>query len=121
MTRYAQTKEIRHAMTQQKNNSMRNKLIALLVLLIASLSVKAQVAKSFKGTFALTNATIETVTNGTIENGTLVIQDGKIAALGTNVNIPAGAERKSFMRHIRIGIGGEKFTGTWPTNPKHSL
>jgi imidazolonepropionase-like amidohydrolase len=71
---------------------MRNKLIALLVLLVASLSVKAQVAKSMKGTFALTNATIETVTNGTVENGTLVIQNGKITALGTNVTIPAGAE-----------------------------
>lgn len=71
---------------------MRNKIMVLLVCLIASLSVKAQVAKAIKGTYALTNATIVTVTNGTVENGTLVIQDGKIAALGTNVNIPAGAE-----------------------------
>ena len=71
---------------------MRNKIIALLVLLTATLSLQAQVDKATKGTFALTNATIETVTNGTIESGTLVIADGKIAALGTNVNIPAGAK-----------------------------
>lgn len=71
---------------------MRNKLIALLVLFAASLSLQAQVDKASKGTFALTNATIETVTKGTIENGTLVIADGKITALGTDVTIPAGAK-----------------------------
>lgn len=71
---------------------MRNNIIALLVLFTASLSLQAQVDKASKGTFALTNAKIETVTNGTIEKGTLVIADGKIAALGTEVRIPAGAK-----------------------------
>ncbi len=70
---------------------MRNKIIIILLALAVSFSTKAQVGKSSKGTFALTNATIETVTRGTIENGTLVISDGKIAALGANVNVPAGA------------------------------
>lgn len=51
-----------------------------------------QVSKAEKGTFALTNATIVTVTNGTIENGTVVIQDGKITALGSDVDVPADAE-----------------------------
>ena len=51
----------------------------------------AQVAKSSKGTFVLTNAKIVTVTNGTIDNGTLVIQDGKITALGASVDIPSEA------------------------------
>jgi len=41
---------------------------------------------------ALRGATILTVTKGTIPNGTIVLRDGKIAALGANVNIPAGAE-----------------------------
>ena len=45
-----------------------------------------------KGTVALTNARIVTVTNGTIENGTLVIQDGEIVALGATVDVPADAE-----------------------------
>lgn len=54
--------------------------------------VFGQNAKADYGTFALTNAKIVTVTNGTIENGTLVIQDGKILALGTNVNVPSGAK-----------------------------
>jgi imidazolonepropionase-like amidohydrolase len=41
---------------------------------------------------AIRNATLVTVTRGTIANGTIVLRDGKIAALGTNVQIPAGAE-----------------------------
>lgn len=45
------------------------------------------------GTFAITNARIVTVSGATVENGTLLIQNGKIAAVGTNVSIPAGAER----------------------------
>lgn len=44
------------------------------------------------GAFALTKATIVTVTNGTIENGTIVINDGKITALGANVSVPSGAK-----------------------------
>jgi imidazolonepropionase-like amidohydrolase len=45
------------------------------------------------GTFAITNARIVTVSGATIENGTVVIQNGKIAAVGAGVTIPANAER----------------------------
>ena len=45
------------------------------------------------GTFAITNARIVTVSGAVIESGTLLIQNGKIAAVGTNVSIPSGAER----------------------------
>jgi imidazolonepropionase-like amidohydrolase len=41
---------------------------------------------------ALRGATVLTVTNGTIPNGTVVLRDGKIAAVGASVNVPAGAE-----------------------------
>jgi len=41
---------------------------------------------------AITNATVLTITNGTIENGTVVIQNGIITAVGANVEIPAGIE-----------------------------
>ncbi len=47
--------------------------------------------KAKRGTFALTNARIETVTNGVIENGTLVIRNDVIVALGTDVEIPEDA------------------------------
>ncbi len=45
------------------------------------------------GTFAITNARIVTVSGTTIENGTVVISNGKISAVGANAAIPAGAER----------------------------
>ncbi len=45
------------------------------------------------GTFAIVGARIVTVSGATIENGTVVIQNGKIAAVGANVAVPAGAEK----------------------------
>lgn len=44
------------------------------------------------GTFAITNARIVTVSGAVIEKGTVVIQDGKIAAVGASVNVPRNAE-----------------------------
>jgi imidazolonepropionase-like amidohydrolase len=41
---------------------------------------------------ALKGGTILTITNGTIENGTIVIQKGKIAAIGKDIDIPAGIQ-----------------------------
>jgi imidazolonepropionase-like amidohydrolase len=45
------------------------------------------------GTFAIVGARVYTVSGAVIENGTVVIQNGKIAGVGANVSIPAGAER----------------------------
>ena len=45
-----------------------------------------------RGTFAIRNARIVTVSGPDIENGTVVIRDGKIAAVGANVSVPAGAQ-----------------------------
>jgi imidazolonepropionase-like amidohydrolase len=42
-------------------------------------------------TYAITNARIVPITGPVIERGTVVIRDGKIAAVGRNVSIPAGA------------------------------
>ena len=47
--------------------------------------------KAKRGTFALVNARIETVTQGVIENGTLIIENDVIVAMGTDVRIPEGA------------------------------
>jgi len=45
-----------------------------------------------RGTYAIRNAHIVTVSGAEIENGTIVIRDGKIAAVGTNVEVPSGAQ-----------------------------
>jgi imidazolonepropionase-like amidohydrolase len=41
---------------------------------------------------AIKGGTILTITKGTIQNGTIVLRDGKIAAVGANVSIPPGAD-----------------------------
>ena len=51
-----------------------------------------QVEKSTYGTFALTNATVETVTKGRLENATIILRNGIIEAVGPNVSIPADAQ-----------------------------
>jgi hypothetical protein len=66
--------------------------IAALILGVFVLKLEAQSPKGKYGTFALTNATIETVTKGRVENGTVVISDGKITAVGAGVPVPQGAE-----------------------------
>jgi imidazolonepropionase-like amidohydrolase len=49
-------------------------------------------AQSPSCTYALTHAKIFTLAGAPIEDGTLVIRDGKIAAVGASVEIPAGAQ-----------------------------
>ena len=41
---------------------------------------------------AITNATIMTASHGTIQRGTILIRDGRIAAVGENVQVPADAQ-----------------------------
>jgi imidazolonepropionase-like amidohydrolase len=70
-----------------------NLILILLIFVQSIIYVQAQqVEKSTFGVFALTNATIETVTKGRLENATVVIRNGKIEAVGTNVTIPADAQ-----------------------------
>ena len=65
--------------------------IAFSLLPVAAARLGGQ-AQPRPGVVALRGATILTVTRGTIANGTIVLRDGKIAAVGPNVTVPAGAE-----------------------------
>jgi imidazolonepropionase-like amidohydrolase len=65
--------------------------IAFAILPLTVARVRGQ-AQPRSGVVALKGATLVTVTRGTIPNGTIVLRDGKIAALGANIDIPAGAE-----------------------------
>jgi imidazolonepropionase-like amidohydrolase len=60
-----------------------------LFLLVVSLLVTAS---GMAQDMALKGGTILTITNGTIENGTVLIQNGTIRAVGKNVSIPKGVE-----------------------------
>jgi imidazolonepropionase-like amidohydrolase len=55
--------------------------------------VSPAAANGFKtaGVTVIQNGTILTITHGTIEKGSILIRDGKIAAVGTNVSVPQGA------------------------------
>jgi imidazolonepropionase-like amidohydrolase len=66
-------------------------LFSAIAIALAGL-VSAQMPKGTYGSFALTHATIETVTKGTIAGGTVLIADGRITAVGANVAVPAGAQ-----------------------------
>ncbi len=65
--------------------------LSLLLLSMALTGYSQQVSKPSQGTYALTNATIETVTKGTVK-GTLVVENGNISAIGPNVAIPPDAK-----------------------------
>ena len=75
-------------------------VLSVIVALAGSMSVGQQPGNPTtqsgvmpaRGTFAIRNARIVTVSGAEIEKGTVVIRDGKIAAVGTNVDVPANAQ-----------------------------
>ncbi|MCA6075354.1 amidohydrolase family protein [Fulvivirga sedimenti] len=67
--------------------------IMIMGMLFVAATAMAQSAPGETGVYALTNATVETVANGTLKNATVIIRDGKIAAVGADVTVPADAER----------------------------
>ena len=54
-------------------------------------NIRAVSAQTSQDIYAIRNARIVTVTGPVIENGTVVISNGKIAAVGSNVTVPSGA------------------------------
>lgn len=68
------------------------KIIYLILFVCAGIAALAQSPKGKYGTFVLTNATIETVTRGTISNGTVIVSNGKITYVGAATAAPQGAE-----------------------------
>ena len=79
---------------------MRRRIVSLATLALAAAfllpgttRVDGQAQSRGPRVIALKGGTVLTVTRGTIQNGTVVIRDGKIAAVGgPNINVPAGAE-----------------------------
>ena len=76
-------------------------VVTLLALVVFSIPVSAQQPGNPttqsgvtppRGLFAITNARIVTVSGPEIENGTIIIRNGQIEAVGSSVTIPAGAQ-----------------------------
>ena len=68
-------------------------VVSLSVAAIAQSDGSQQNKTGRPGTFAIVNARIVPVSGPAIESGTVVIRDGKIAAVGAGVSVPSGAER----------------------------
>jgi imidazolonepropionase-like amidohydrolase len=69
-------------------------LVILAALIVAPQAVQAQPRPTRPDAiklYAIQNATIVTVSGQTMENGTVVVENGIISAVGQNVDIPAGA------------------------------
>jgi imidazolonepropionase-like amidohydrolase len=65
--------------------------LALSSLAIAQQPANTQQAPVFHNDVVIKGGTILTVTHGKIENGSIYVHDGKIAAVGQTVNAPANA------------------------------
>ncbi len=87
-------------MHTQPKNLVLSAAIASLALAGAATGAQAQpipvspaAANGFKttGVTVIQNATLLTITHGTIEKGSILIRDGKIADISTNLKVPAGA------------------------------
>jgi imidazolonepropionase-like amidohydrolase len=65
---------------------------ALLAGLFVTASVSRATPPDASPVILIQNATILTVSHGTIENGSILIKDGKIAEVGPSIKAPAGAK-----------------------------
>ena len=83
-------------------------ILAMAASLLSSNTVKAQVRRTVapqSEAVALRGATIHTVTNGVIENGTILFENGVIIAVGIDIEIPAGTRVVDvFGKHIYPGL-----------------
>jgi imidazolonepropionase-like amidohydrolase len=74
-------------------NTTTSPAIRLIALSAALLCVSSPApAQEKSATYAITHAKVFTLTGAPIDDGTVVIRDGKISAVGANAEIPAGAQ-----------------------------
>lgn len=65
---------------------------SLFFSIIALLSFTLVQAQTARGDLIIKNGTVLTITNGTLENTDVIIQNGKIIRIGQNLRTPRGAE-----------------------------
>jgi imidazolonepropionase-like amidohydrolase len=83
---------------------MKGRMILLALITISLASITTSLAQQIgnpttqqgvtfpRGVYAIRNAHIVTVSGADIDNGTVVIRDGKIEAVGAAVSVPSGAQ-----------------------------
>jgi imidazolonepropionase-like amidohydrolase len=78
--------------------TMKNVIISLTlfaVCVVFAPTLEAQIpAPKQSEPIALVGGTIHTLAGDVIENGTIIFEDGKITALGSDINVPAGVRTK---------------------------
>jgi len=67
-------------------------LVVATLLGAACITASAATSPDAPPVILIQNATVLTVTKGTIEHGSVLIKDGKIAEVGANVKAPSGAQ-----------------------------
>jgi len=88
---------------------MKNVILSLTLFAVSMMlapALEAQIpAPKQSEPIALVGGTIHTLAGDVIENGTLLFEEGKITAIGTNVNVPSGARTKDVSgKHIYPGL-----------------
>lgn len=74
-------------------------------LALALLAIGPEHGAAQQDDYAIIGGTVVTVTGGTIENGTVLVQDGVITAVGSTVTIPDGVERfDASGKHVYPGL-----------------
>ena len=68
------------------------RFFAVFALAASCIFAAASFAQEKSSVYAIRHAKIFTLAGAPIEDGTLLIRDGKIAAVGTDVKVPAGAQ-----------------------------
>src|ERR1039457_1348183 len=74
-----------------KNKLMLCGVVAALAMAAIGISSRPSQAQGGSDVMLIKNATILTVTKGTIQHGSILIRNGKIAEVGANIAAPAGA------------------------------
>jgi len=70
---------------------MRKTFHSLVTIALIASMLPGPIAAQSGNVTVIQNGTILTVTKGTMHKGSILIRDGKIAEVGTNVKVPAGA------------------------------
>jgi imidazolonepropionase-like amidohydrolase len=75
-----------------KNRAWSGALQVVVAMAAFAMAPHVACAQDDRNTMVIKNGTLVTVTHGRIEHGSILIRDGKIAALGTDIEAPTGAK-----------------------------